>query len=86
MRMECFAGDAVIEADTVDGLVDHFLAHAVEQHDWSYPESALRNYARNYGEATERLTGGTERLNEIGEVAENHSFFGERRIESWRAS
>ena len=31
-------------------------------------EEAIRNYARNYAEASERLTGGTERLSEIGDV------------------
>jgi hypothetical protein len=30
------------------------------------PRRGDRNYARNYAEATERLTGGTERLSEIG--------------------
>jgi len=33
-----------------------------------FPEEAIRNYARNYAEAIERLTGGTERLSEIAGV------------------
>src|SRR4029450_13763127 len=37
-------------------------------HTWQYPEEAIRNYARNYAEASARLTGGTERLPEIGDV------------------
>lgn len=35
---------------------------------WAYPEEAIRNYARNYAEAAGRLTGGTQRLSEIGDV------------------
>lgn len=68
MWMECFAGDARIEAETVDEVVDRFLDHAKTSHDWSYPETALGNYARNYAEANVRLTGATKRLAEIGEV------------------
>jgi len=68
MWMECFAGDAKITGDDVGAVVDRFVAHAREGHDWTYPEEALRNYARNYAEANVRLTGSTERLSEIGEV------------------
>src|SRR5262249_56537659 len=32
------------------------------------PEEAIRNYARNYAEATERLSGDTERLSEIADA------------------
>src|SRR4030095_17050270 len=32
------------------------------------PKESIRNYARNYADATERLTGSTERLSEIGEI------------------
>lgn len=68
MKVKCFGCDAMIEADDADAVVDAFVAHGRESHTWSYPEQAIRNYARNYAEATERLTGGTERLPEIGEV------------------
>ncbi len=68
MWIECFAGDARIEGDNADALEELFIGHAAEAHDWSYSERALRNYARNYAEANERLTGATERLDEIGEV------------------
>jgi hypothetical protein len=44
------------------------VAHGQESHTWSYPEEAIRNYARNYAEATERLTGSTERLSEIADI------------------
>jgi hypothetical protein len=67
--MECFAGDARVEGEDVDTVVDRFVAHANENHDWPYPEEALRNYARNYAEANVRLTGGVERLSQIGEVS-----------------
>jgi len=68
MWMECFAGDARIEGDNVDAVADRFVAHATESHDWPYREEALRNFARNFAEATVRLTGDTQRLGEIGEV------------------
>ena len=68
MKVKCFACDAVIEADDSDAVADAFVAHGQESHTWAYPDEAIRNYARNYGEATERLTGATERLSEIGNV------------------
>jgi GNAT superfamily N-acetyltransferase len=81
VRVECFASDAVIEADDADTVADRFLAHVRESHEWSYPDEALRNYARNYAEAAERLTGGTERLSEIGEVTIHPVT--EERIDDW---
>lgn len=68
MWMECFGGDARIEGDSAEAVADRFVAHARESHDWPYPEEALRNYACNYAEANVRLTGDTQRLDEIGEV------------------
>src|SRR5262245_9339808 len=68
VNVKCFGCDALIEADDADAVVDAFVAHARESHTWSYPEDAIRNYARNYAEATERLTGGTERLPEIADI------------------
>lgn len=68
MWMECFTGDARIEGEDADAVADRFVAHAEQSHDWPYPEEALRNYARNYAEANVRLTGGIDRLSEIGEV------------------
>jgi GNAT superfamily N-acetyltransferase len=69
VKVKCFGCDAVIEADNSDSVADAFVAHGKESHTWPYPEEALRNYARNYAEALERFTGGTERLSEIGDVA-----------------
>jgi len=68
VRIECFGCDAVMEAQTTAIIADLCIAHSRDSHDWSYSEEALRNWARNVAEATERLTGGTERLPEIGEV------------------
>jgi len=68
VNVKCFGCDALIEADDADAVVDAFVAHAQESHTWSYPEDAIRNYARNYAEATDRLTGGTERLPEIADI------------------
>ena len=69
MKVKCFGCDASIEAHGADDAVDAFVVHGKERHTWTYPEEALRNYARNYAEASERLTGDVERLSEIGVVA-----------------
>lgn len=68
MKITCFECDAPIEGPDADAIVEGFLTHARERHSWSYPEQALRNYARNFAEAPARLTGGTERLAAIGEI------------------
>lgn len=81
MWMKCFACDAEITGADPDTIVEGFVAHGQESHDWSYPEEAIRNYARNFAEATGRLTGETERLPEIGEV-QVHPIT-EDRIEDW---
>ena len=69
MKVKCFGCAMVIEAEDADAVVRGFVAHAHSEHTWGYPEEALRNYARNGAEAAERLTGATERLPEIGDVA-----------------
>jgi GNAT superfamily N-acetyltransferase len=68
VKVKCFECAALIEADDADAVAHAFVAHGQERHAWSYPEQAVRTYARNYAEATERLTGGTERLSEIADV------------------
>lgn len=79
--MECFAGDTRIEGTDIDDIVERFVDHSNEAHDWPYPEEALRNYARNYAEANLRLSGGTERLENIGEVTIHPVT--EDRIDDW---
>jgi GNAT superfamily N-acetyltransferase len=81
VKVKCFACDAVIEADDAAAIADAFVDHGRESHAWTYPEEAVRNYARNYAEATERLTGSTERLSEIGDVTVHPVT--EDRIDDW---
>jgi GNAT superfamily N-acetyltransferase len=68
VRVKCFACDAVITATDVDSVVDAFVAHGQEDHSWTYPEDAIRNYARNYADAITRVTGSTERLSELPDI------------------
>ena len=81
MKVKCFGCNASIEADGAAAVVDAFVIHGQEKHTWSYPEEAIRNYARNYAEACERLTGGTERLAEIGGVTVHQ--LSEARVGDW---
>jgi GNAT superfamily N-acetyltransferase len=81
VNVKCFGCAALLEAGDADALTDAFVAHAREVHAWSYPEQALRNYARNYGEATERVSGDTERLPEIAEVSVYP--MSEDRVDDW---
>jgi GNAT superfamily N-acetyltransferase len=71
----------LIEADGSDAIVEAFVAHGRKSHTWSYAEDAIRNYARNYAEATERLTGATERLSEIADITVHPVT--EARIDDW---
>jgi GNAT superfamily N-acetyltransferase len=68
VKVKCFTCAALIEAEDANAIADAFVAHGKEKHDWPYPEKAIRTYARNYADANERLTGGTERLLEIADV------------------
>lgn len=77
MRTDCFECAAPIEGDTLEALSEAFLAHARSEHEWPYPDQAIRNYA----EATQRLTGPSERLDEIGEI-EVHRVTPER-LDDW---
>jgi GNAT superfamily N-acetyltransferase len=81
MKAKCFECPALIEGVDADAVVEAFLAHAQASHSWSYPEQALRNYARNYAEAPQRLTGATERRPTIGEVTVHA--VSEDRIDDW---
>jgi prepilin-type processing-associated H-X9-DG protein len=68
VTVKCFECGAMIAAADTGSAGDAFVAHGREVHAWSYPEEAVRNYAQNYADAVERLTGSTERLPEIGAV------------------
>jgi GNAT superfamily N-acetyltransferase len=81
MQIKCFECAAPIEAATTELVVEAFVAHGREKHTWSYPDLAIRNYARNFAEATERLTGPTERLPEIGDIIVHPVT--EDRIDDW---
>jgi GNAT superfamily N-acetyltransferase len=70
-----------VEAADAGSAGDVFVAHGQAVHAWTYPEEAVRNYARNYADAVERLAGGAERLPEIGAVAV-HRVTADR-IEDW---
>lgn len=83
MKVKCFECDALIDADDPDAVADAFVAHGLKSHDWTYPEEAIRNYARNYAEATERLTGSTERLSKIGKITVHPVT--ENRVDDWLA-
>jgi len=81
VNVKCFKCEALIEAPDADAVIDAFVAHGRDAHNWSYREHAVRTYARNYAEATERLTGSTERLPSIGAIAV-HPVTAER-VEDW---
>lgn len=63
MELNCFECQQSITASDLSGLGDDLLAHARSQHEWPYADQAIRNYA----EATQRLTGPSERLAAITE-------------------
>lgn len=79
--MECFADNERMEGDDPETVEDLFVAHAADNHDWQYTETALRIYARNYAEANVRLIAATDRLEEIGPI-EVHPMT-EDRVDDW---
>jgi GNAT superfamily N-acetyltransferase len=64
MTTNCIACDHVVEADSLEDLGLAFLAHVRAEHELPYDDRAVRNYA----EASQRLTGSAERLDEIGSI------------------
>ena len=81
MKAKCFGCDVIVEADDLDRVADAFVAHGKASHSWSYPEQAVRNYACNYAEAVERLTGSTERLPDIGTITVHPAT--QERLDDW---
>lgn len=69
MHVTCFGCDARIDGPDLASIADAFVAHARDAHAWTYPETALRNYAGNYAEATERLSQDVARRDAIGAIA-----------------
>jgi GNAT superfamily N-acetyltransferase len=81
VKVKCFECAELIEAEDSDAAVNAFAAHGRERHTWSYPEEAIWTYARNYADATERLTGGTERLSAIASITVHPVT--EDRVDDW---
>jgi GNAT superfamily N-acetyltransferase len=80
VNFDCIDCGATIDGDDLGSLGDAFLVHVRSVHaDWPFPDQAVRNV----GEATQRLTGSTERLAEIGTV-EVHPVTDDR-IDDWLA-
>jgi GNAT superfamily N-acetyltransferase len=69
MHVKCFACETVIEAPDLTAIADAFVAHGHDAHTWDYPERAVRNFACNYAEATERLSADVARRDTIGGVS-----------------
>jgi GNAT superfamily N-acetyltransferase len=79
MQLDCFECGTTVQADDLADLGDRFLAHARTRHAWPYPDQGIRNYA----EATQRLTGPSDRLPELGEVTIQAVI--EDRLDDWAA-
>lgn len=77
--LECFECKATVSGGGVAQLADEFLSHARAQHQWPFPDQAVRNYA----EATQRLTGASERLESIGRIGIHRVT--EDRLDDWAA-
>lgn len=77
MELDCFECGATVQATDLSELGDRFLDHARSRHDWPYPDQAIRNYA----EATQRLTGPSERRPELGALTIHP--VSEDRLEDW---
>jgi GNAT superfamily N-acetyltransferase len=72
--------ETTVRAPDEDAFPDAFLVHVRAEHaDWPFPDLAVRIV----GEALLRLTGGTERLDDIGELAV-HPVTADR-IDDWLA-
>jgi ribosomal protein S18 acetylase RimI-like enzyme len=75
----CDACGVVVEGADLQAFSDAYVEHAHRDHpDWPYPDQAIRNVA----EATQRLTGPTVRLDEIGKTEIRP--VSPSRIDDWR--
>ncbi|NYH92350.1 GNAT family N-acetyltransferase [Actinopolymorpha rutila] len=76
--LRCEECSVLVEGPNLEDFSDAYLAHARSQHpEWPFPDLAVRNFA----EATQRLTGATERLETIGTVTIHP--VGSSRIPDW---
>jgi GNAT superfamily N-acetyltransferase len=75
----CPLGDsAPIVADDIDAFTETFFSHVKREHvDLPYPDEAVRNF----GAGLARMTGSTERLDEIGTI-EVHAVTADR-VDDW---
>jgi len=81
VNVKCFACDEILPVADGDDAADVFVAHGRTRHTWSHPEAALRNYARNYAEARERVGTNADRLPAIGEIVVHPVT--EDRVDDW---
>lgn len=76
--LTCDGCGTLVAGDTLQTFSDAYVEHVRDAHpDWPFPEVAVRNVA----EATQRLTGSTQRLDAIGQI-EVHPVTNER-IDDW---
>ena len=78
-EIQCFECQATVSGSDDGQLADAFLSHARSEHEWPFPDQGIRNYA----EATQRLTGPSERLESIGKI-DIHPVT-EDRLDDWAA-
>lgn len=83
MKVACFECGTAVEADDLDGAAEAFLRHARTRHEWPYPDEAIRTYARNFAEASERVHSETDRLAAIGRIEVQHVTA--ERVDDWLA-
>lgn len=65
MDIDCFVCGSTIAAGDLEGLGRAFLVHVRAEHDLPYDDMAVRNYA----EASQRLTGPSERVEHLAGLA-----------------
>jgi len=76
----CHDCGSQVVSGTYDDFSDEFLSHARSAHpEWPFPDAAIRMVGENMA----RLTGGTERLNEIGAITVEPVTGG--RLDDWAA-
>ena len=77
MELTCFECQTTITAEDEGELRESFLSHARSDHEWPFPDMAVRNYAS----AVLRLAPVRERVESIGEVQVHRVT--EDRLDDW---